>query len=136
MAATTEPSGAVVALDHLVLVCNDVETTMAWYQRHFGLADVRVDLWRAGRAPFPSLRVGPATIIDLVPVAPGNGRDGRGHLDHICFTVTDALFATLVADPTLAIIEEGERYGARGNGWSIYIQDPDGLTVEARTYPA
>ena len=26
------------------------------------------------------------------------------------------------------------RYGARGNGWSVYVHDPDGNTVEFRSY--
>jgi len=131
---TTGPR--VVALDHLVLVCRDVETTLAWYQRHFALGDVRIDEWRAGSAPFPSLRVDGATIIDLVPQAtPGTEPDGRGHLDHICFVVTDEALAALKADPAITVLDEGERFGARGAGWSIYLHDPDGLTVEARTYP-
>ena len=130
------PNPRVVALDHFVLVCQDVETTLAWYQRHFGLDGVRIDEWRAGTAPFPSVRVDAATIIDLVPPAPaGLEGSGRGHLDHICFVVTDDTFAALKSDPDITVLEEGERYGARGNGWSIYIHDPDGLTVEARTYP-
>ena len=126
----------VVALDHFVLVCEDVETTLAWYQRHFALDGVRVAEWRSGEAPFPSVRVDAGTIIDLVPQAPaGLDGAGRGHLDHICFVVTHEAFAALQADPTLNVLEEGERYGARGNGWSLYVHDPDGLTVEARTYP-
>jgi len=130
-------STRVLELDHFVLVCRDVETTLAWYQHHFGLADVRVDEWRAGRAPFPSMRVDAGTIIDLVPQAPaGLDGTGRGHLDHICFVVTHDAFDELKADPALTVLDEGERYGARGNGWSIYVHDPDGLTVEARTYPS
>jgi catechol 2,3-dioxygenase-like lactoylglutathione lyase family enzyme len=28
----------------------------------------------------------------------------------------------------------GRRYGARGDGWSVYVLDPDGNTVELRAY--
>src|SRR6478736_6080005 len=74
-----------LALDHLVLVVADVGRSLAWYQQHFGLEGVRVEEWRNGEVPFPSLRVDPTTIIDLIP-----GHDGaRGHLDHICFVVSD-----------------------------------------------
>ena len=41
-----------------------VDATLAWYDRFAGLAGVRVDEWRRGEAPFPSLRVTEETIID------------------------------------------------------------------------
>jgi catechol 2,3-dioxygenase-like lactoylglutathione lyase family enzyme len=120
------------ALDHLVLVVADVERTLAWYRRHAGLAGVRVDEWRAGQAPFPSLRVDDATIIDLIP---GLERpDQRGHLDHICFVVDRAGLEALVHDPDLDVVDRGPRFGARGVGESIYVRDPDDLLVEFRSY--
>lgn len=126
------PTATALALDHIVLVVGDPERTLAWYGRHAGLTGVRVDEWRAGEAPFPSLRVDEATIIDLIP-----GRDGdeaRGHLDHVCLVVSRAGLDALAADPDLRIEDSGLRYGARGDGQSIYVRDPDGLTVEFRTY--
>lgn len=120
------------ALDHIVLVVSDVERTLAWYGRHAGLEGVRVDEWRAGRAPFPSLRVDDATIIDLVPGLDDPGP--RGHLDHICFVVDPADLAALAADPDLEVVERGRRFGARGVGESIYVHDPDGLLLEFRAY--
>lgn len=118
-----------VELDHFVLVVADVERTLTWYQEHVRLAPVRVDQWRAGTAPFPSLRVSDGTIIDVIP-----GHDSqRGHLDHICFSVSDTHAAE--ARASLVVIEEGQRFGARGVASSIYVLDPDGLTVEFRVYP-
>ncbi|MBN2622135.1 MAG: VOC family protein [Acidimicrobiales bacterium] len=123
-----------IALDHLVLVVADLERSLAWYGQHAGLAGVRVDEWRAGRAPFPSLRIDDSTIIDLVP-----GLDDpqqRGHLDHICFVVSAADLDALAAHPELEVVDSGQRFGARGDGQSIYVRDPDGLLVEFRTYDA
>jgi catechol 2,3-dioxygenase-like lactoylglutathione lyase family enzyme len=120
----------VLALDHLVLVVSDVERTLAWYGRHAGLPAERVDEWRAGEAPFPSLRVDEATIIDLVPGADAAG--GRGHLDHVCFVVDRADLDALAAE--LEVVDRGPRSGARGIGDSIYVRDPDDLLVEFRTY--
>ena len=121
-----------IELDHLVLVVADVERCLAWYQRHLGLAPVRVDEWRSGTAPFPSLRVSEGTIIDVIPGH--DDPDGhRGHLDHICFTVSATQLAA--ARAALAVVEEGQRFGARGIASSIYVLDPDGLTVELRVYP-
>jgi catechol 2,3-dioxygenase-like lactoylglutathione lyase family enzyme len=31
-------------------------------------------------------------------------------------------------------VDRGPRFGARGEGESIYVRDPDGLLVEFRTY--
>ena len=73
---------SVSAFDHLVLRCADVERTLAWYCDRLGLSPVRVDEWRRGEAPFPSVRVAEGTIIDLVA-----GPSGDGRLDHICLVV-------------------------------------------------
>jgi catechol 2,3-dioxygenase-like lactoylglutathione lyase family enzyme len=118
-------------LDHLVLVVADVERTMAWYQEHLGLDPMRLDEWRAGEVFFPSLRVTPETIIDVVP-----GHDGaRGHLDHLCFVVDADELSEVRERSGLVIEDEGERFGARGMASSIYVRDPDGLLVELRAYP-
>jgi catechol 2,3-dioxygenase-like lactoylglutathione lyase family enzyme len=122
-----------LALDHLVLVVSDPERALDWYGRHAGLAGVRVEEWRQGRAPFPSLRVDDTTIIDLVAGDPG---PGRGHLDHICFVVSPSDLDVLAEDPELQVVDRGERFGARGQGRSIYVHDPDGLLVEFRCYHA
>jgi catechol 2,3-dioxygenase-like lactoylglutathione lyase family enzyme len=121
-----------LALDHIVLVVGDVERSLAWYERHVGLVPMRVDEWRTGAVPFPSLRVTEETIIDLIPGEPRN----RGHLDHICFVVEVADLEELRAAGELIVEEEGQRFGARGVASSIYVRDPDGLLVELRAYPS
>lgn len=120
------------ALDHIVLVVSDVERSLAWYERHAGLTSVNVDAWRQGQAFLPSLRVTEDTIIDFLD---GHPTDGRGHLDHLCFVVSEDDLASLAADPALAVVDQGERSGARGLGKSVYVRDPDGLLVEFRCYP-
>lgn len=119
-----------LALDHIVLRVADVERTLAWYQQHAGLAGVRLEEWRRGEVPFPSLRVDEQTIVDVVAAT----SQGDGHLDHLCFVVSADDLATLRDDPALEVIDEGTRFGARGDGQSIYVRDPDGLTVEFRCY--
>ena len=74
-----EPSIRVSELDHIVLRCADVERTLAWYTDVLGLTPVRLDEWRRGEAPFPSVRINDGTIIDLVAGEPIDGR-----LDHFC----------------------------------------------------
>jgi len=124
----------VLALDHLVLVVADVERTLDWYERYAGLEPIRVEEWRREEVFFPSLRVNADTIIDVLP-GRAEGSDERGHLDHVCFVVSAADRAALAADPALEVVDEGVRYGARGDGDSIYVRDPDGLLVEFRSYP-
>lgn len=121
----------VVGLDHIVLSCGDVEATLEWYMGRLGLSGVRVDEWRRGEAPFPSARVDAATIIDFV-----EGPAESGRLDHICFVVEDVDLATVARSDEFEVLDGPvSRFGARGMGTSIYVRDPDGATVELRTYP-
>jgi catechol 2,3-dioxygenase-like lactoylglutathione lyase family enzyme len=122
-------------LDHFVLHCADVEKTLAWYQRHLGLTAERVDQWRRSEVPFPSLRITPDTLIDLIPgLDAGNETLPRGHLNHICFRVSPDDLEVARQDPELVVEETGQRFGARGVATSIYVRDPDNLLVEIRAY--
>ncbi len=126
----TNPAVNIVEFDHLVLKCTDIEATLHWYTSELGLAPVRLDQWRAGEVPFPSLRVNAHTIIDLVL---GDTTDGR--LDHICLVVEPTDFDELVTGGRFEVLDgPGLRFGARGDGTSLYIRDPDGTTVELRYY--
>jgi len=121
----------VIAFDHVVLRCADVEHTLGWYVDRLGLAPVRVDEWRRGDATFPSVRVSDDTIIDLIegPAV----EDGR--LDHLCLVVEPLDLDALVASGEFDVVEgPARRSGARGEGTSLYLRDPDGLVVELRHY--
>ncbi|WP_049659221.1 VOC family protein [Kitasatospora sp. MY 5-36] len=121
----------VVAFDHLVLNVADVERSLAFYSGQLGLAPVRVDEWRAGRAPFPSVRVGAETIIDLV-----HRPRHESNVDHFCLTVEPLDWQEVIDAGTFTVLEGPvPRYGARGTATSVYVQDPDGNTVELRWYP-
>ena len=138
---STGPVVDVVAFDHLVLRCADVEVTLAWYVDVLGLEPVRVDEWRREAAPFPSVRVSPDTIIDLIPGGspPGSsevdGAAGLPRLDHLCLVVESTDLDALAESGTFHVVEGPDvRFGARGLGTSLYVLDPDGLTVELRHY--
>ena len=125
-----EPSIQVSALDHIVLRCADVERTLAWYTEVLGLAPVRLDEWRRGEAPFPSVRINDGTIIDLIG---GPAVDGR--LDHFCVVIEPVDLAAVARSGRFEVLDGPDtRYGARGNGTSLYVRDPDGATVELRHY--
>jgi catechol 2,3-dioxygenase-like lactoylglutathione lyase family enzyme len=130
MEPTIEPSIRVTELDHLVLCCTDVERTLAWYTDVLGLSAVRLDEWRRGEAPFPSVRINEDTMIDLIA---GDASDGR--LDHFCVAIEPPDFDTLAESGTFEVVDgPGMRFGARGDGTSLYVRDPDGAVVELRYY--
>lgn len=131
------PAPKIHAFDHLVITCSDVDASLAWYRDVLGLAAVREAEWRAGAAPFPSVRVSAETIIDLVPRA---GEYGQRNVDHLCLVADRASVDAIVADaasaaPTFRVVDgPGRRFGARGDGWSVYVTDPDDNVVEIRSY--
>ena len=121
----------VIDFDHLVLNVVDVERSLAFYCGPLGLEPVRVDEWRAGKVPFPSVRVSPTTIIDLV-----HRERGESNVDHFCMVVEPLDWKEVVASGVFNVVDgPGRRYGARGNAESLYVTDPDGNTVELRWYP-
>ncbi|MEU5212463.1 VOC family protein [Streptomyces sp. NPDC020742] len=136
--------------DHLVLAVRDIERSLAFYCGPLGLEPVRVAEWRAGTAPFPSVRISPATIIDLIS-RPEDAPDGSdtadgsegpegskavSNVDHICLVVDPLDWQEVIDSGTFTVLDgPGTRYGARGEAQSIYVQDPDGNTVELRWYP-
>jgi catechol 2,3-dioxygenase-like lactoylglutathione lyase family enzyme len=120
----------VTGLDHVVLNVADAEASVRWYGR-LGLEAVRLEEWRRGEAPFVSLRVDAATIIDLQE-KPRTGENA----DHVCLTVDDSVdIDALAASGAFEVLRGPRRlYGARGWGRGFYVQDPDGNVVELRNY--
>ena len=124
-------------LDHIVLNVTDVERSLAFYQECLGLPAERVEEWRRGTLPFPSVRLSDATIIDLVR-SDENGDRAKPNLNHFCL-VTDDTDLTPICESLRSSgvsIETGPaiRSGARGDALSIYFRDPDQNLVEVRTY--
>ena len=124
----------VMALDHIVLRVSDVERSLRWYSERLGLAPVRVDEWRAGDCPFPSVRVSAETIIDLIS---GEVDLGTRNLDHFCVVVSAEDLESVRTSDEFEVVRdpEFELYGARGYADGLYISDPDGNEIELRAYP-
>lgn len=117
--------------DHLVLNVQDVERSLEFYCGPLGLEPMQVAKWRAGEVPFPSVRVSPTTIIDIV----GKPR-GESNVDHFCLVVEPLDWQEVIDSGTLTVLEGPVgRSGARGEAQSIYVEDPDGNTIELRWYP-
>jgi glyoxylase I family protein len=125
------------SFDHIVLRVRDKDAMVAFYRDVLGCAvdrdrpEIGLTHIRAGR-----------DLIDLVTLdgplgrlgGAGPDREGR-NLDHFCLRVRpfneDAIRAHLFRHG-VAIVEEGARYGAEGDGLSLYILDPEGNTVELK----
>ena len=119
-----------LGLDHVVLVVEDVERSLAWYLDELGGAPVRVDEWRAGEVLFPSVRLSPTTIIDIIR----GDRTGQ-NVDHICIEIEPTDLDVLAASGRFEVVGgPAELFGARGTGIGLYVRDPDGNTVELRYY--
>ena len=117
-------------IDHIVMNVADVERSLAWYTEMLGLTADRADEWRRGAVPFPSVRVDASFVIDLF----GIERSGE-NVNHVCLVVDRADVDAIAADSRFDVIDGPvPRWGARGDGWSVYVHDPDGNTIELRAY--
>jgi catechol 2,3-dioxygenase-like lactoylglutathione lyase family enzyme len=123
----------VIGFDHIVLRCAHVERSLRWYADVLGMEEVRVAEWRAGSAPFPSVRADASTIIDLIP---RRAEITERNLDHFCLVVASGVVDAVAAARDVFRVVDGpdHRYGARGDGWSVYVLDPDENVVELRSY--
>jgi catechol 2,3-dioxygenase-like lactoylglutathione lyase family enzyme len=120
----------VTGLDHIVLNVADVERSLRFYLDELGLQPVRVEEWRRQEVPFPSARVDAVTIIDLLPL-PRTGENAN----HFCLVVQPTDFEAIKAGGRFDVVDGPDRrFGARGDGTSLYIRDPDDNTVELRYY--
>ena len=126
---------AIAALDHVVLRVADLERAKAFYR---DVLCCPVEKWQP-ELGLLQLRAG-AALIDLVTLDGKLGREGgagpgaEGHnLDHFCVRLErfdEAALRAHLASHGIAAGEAVQRYGAEGNGPSLYIKDPDGNTVE------
>jgi glyoxylase I family protein len=114
-------------IDHVVLRVRDIERVRKFYCDILGASHV------AYRPEFgmSHLRAGSA-MIDLVEVKdPIGGRN----MDHLCLRIDpfdqDAIVAHLKKHG-VAVGDIRNRFGAEGNGTSIYLTDPEGNTVELK----
>ena len=120
--------------DHLVLRVDDLDSALSFYTEALGLEPLRVDEFRRGEVPFPSVRISADSLIDLVPKA---RMPGSNNVDHFCLVVEgdlDGLASELQARGVEVMGESGRRWGAHGWGNSIYVSDPEGNTIELKSY--
>jgi catechol-2,3-dioxygenase len=131
------PPFSLRAIDHVVLRVVDVGRMVAFYREVIGCTDERTQ----AEIGLYQLRAG-GSLIDLVTVdgklgAMGGaapGAEGR-NVDHFAITITpfdDAAIRAHLDRHGVAVEQSGPRYGAEGEGPSIYIADPEGNIVELK----
>lgn len=113
-------------IDHVVFRVTDLERAAKFYMDVLGAQFEQFQ----EHVPLYQLRVG-TSLIDLVPVA----EKPAGHnVDHVCFRVSPwnekHILAHLFTHGIVA--EVGNRYGADGEGPSIYLEDPEGNRLELK----
>ena len=125
------PTVVVQKLDHIVLRVADPEASVRWYQQHFGFPVLRLEEYRRGEVPFPSVEIEPGTIIDL-----DGRREATGtNLSHFCLVVDEQDLQGLVQSGAFATIDgPHRRWGALGPADLVYVADPDGNGIELRHY--
>lgn len=124
-------------IDHIVLRVVNLEGMVRFYAEVLGCSlerrqdDIGLVQLRAGRS-----------LVDLVPVdgplgragGAAPGKEGR-NVDHFCFRVEPFDAEAIHRHLTAHGVEAGKvesRYGAEGEGPSIYLSDPEGNTVELK----
>jgi len=131
---------AIQGFDHIVLRIRDNERMIAFYA---GVLGCPVD-WDRPELGLTHIRAG-RQLIDLVTLDGPLGRQGGAgpaeegrNLDHFCLQVAPfdapAILAHL-ARHGVEVADSGTRYGALGEGPSIYVRDPEGNTVELKGPP-
>lgn len=128
---------AVKNLDHVVLCVSDLDRALTFYTDVLGCREER----RVERIGLVQLRAG-AAMIDLQLARPGPEESeqtapGR-NMDHFAVRIEPFDPPALRAHLQAHGIDAGEvvqRYGAEGDGPSVYITDPDGNTIELKGPP-
>jgi catechol 2,3-dioxygenase-like lactoylglutathione lyase family enzyme len=127
-------------IDHLVLRVIELDSMLGFYCGALGCSVER----RQDEIGLVQLRAG-RSLIDLVPVVGKLGKVGGAapgpegrNLDHFCLRVDpfdEAAIRAHLAEHGVAAGPVESRYGAQGEGPSIYLTDPEGNVVELKGPP-
>lgn len=127
-------------IDHLVLRVVDLDRMLRFYCEAIGCTIER----RQDSIGLVQLRAG-RSLIDLVPVdgklgsagGAAPGKEGR-NLDHFCLRVDPFDESSIRRHLEAHGVEVGpvaQRFGAEGEGLSLYVTDPEGNVVELKGPP-
>ena len=124
-------------IDHVVLRVSDLDRMIDFYRDVLGCRLER----GPGEGGLAQLRAGDS-LIDLVDAGGRLGRQGgrapdhgAANVDHVCLLVQPWDTKTVLEHLRRFEVQHGEvasRYGATGQGPSVYIKDPEGNNIELK----
>jgi glyoxylase I family protein len=130
-----------IGVDHLNIRIADLDRALRFYKDILGLPEARRNTRPNGTVSLVALRAG-NSIVFLQP-SPGYtplADAKQSGLDHYSLEIEPTpggpeAFATWLREHDVPI-DEGpvKRYGAHGDGTSIYVKDPDGHRIELKQY--
>jgi len=116
----------IAGIDHIVLNTHQIKAMLLFYCDILGCPiekkqpDIKLTQLRAGNC-----------LIDLIET---NDKPGRiKNMDHFCLQVKDFDYeqiSLLLKNNNITFSRYGKRYGAQGYAHSLFIEDPEGNTVE------
>jgi catechol 2,3-dioxygenase-like lactoylglutathione lyase family enzyme len=134
------PPFAVGGLDHVVIRVRDMARLVTFWRDVLGCEVEKVQ----DKLGLTQMRAG-RSLVDLVDVEGKIGRQGGAppgaegrNMDHFCLRVDPFDGAAIQAHLKAHGVEPGaveQRYGAEGDGPSIYFTDPEGNTIELKGPP-
>ena len=126
----------VTRIDHVVIRCVDLPAMLAFYRDVLGCGLER----GPGDIGLMQLRAGDS-LIDLVDISGKLGGSGEPpaatapNMDHVCLQVHPWNEAAILDHLAANGVHHGAvatRFGATGQGPSIYLEDPEGNTIELK----
>jgi glyoxylase I family protein len=126
-------------IDHIVLRSDNASALISFYTDILGLTIER----KQENIGLTQLRAG-RSIIDILsfalpPHAPGawSDDDKRQRVDHFALAVQadETELRQMLERHGIAIEQSGSRYGGQGEGFSIYIRDPERNLIELAMGP-
>lgn len=130
-----------VEIDHLTLNVENPDVCMTFYTEILGLTAENHSAWKEGKAKFPSVRINTHNMIHFFPPNMwedmGDLINSPGKANHVCLAFADNKWKALLKrldEHQITVKGPLILSGSRGTGTSIFVVDPEGFTIELKTY--